>query len=352
MLSIITLDKTDKWNHIVRSFKNYDIYYLSNYVKAFKIHGDGEPILFFYEDENIKAINVVMKRDIASDERFATEIPPNTFFDITTPYGYGGFLIEGNIIDASLQALNDEYSCLCSAEGIISEIVRFHPVLNNSEDVKGIYDIAKLGKTITLTLSSKDEIWHNLNTNKKRWIKKATELGVEVCQGRSQDLFNEFRLMYNDTMKKNNAKDYYFFNDDFYKSVLNDMADYSSIFYAVYESEIIGMVLVVYGNGQIHHHLSASVMEFQHLAPTNLLMYEIACWGNENGFNTFHQGGGVGSREDNLYEFKKGFNKNSDTTFSIGKKIFNEETYHYLMEIRKRINNFDISTPFFPQYRA
>ena len=190
MISIITLDETEKWNHIVKSFKNYDIYYLSNYVKAFKIHGDGEPLLFFYEDEHIKAINVAMKRDIAADERFATEIPPNTFFDITTPYGYGGFLIEGNRTDASLQALNDEYSCLCRAEGIVSEIVRFHPVLNNSEDVKGIYDIAKLGKTITLTLSSKDDIWHNLNTNKKRWIKKAKECGVEVYQGRSQELFS------------------------------------------------------------------------------------------------------------------------------------------------------------------
>jgi len=352
MISIVTLDETEKWNHITKYFENYDIYYLSNYVKAFKIHGDGEPILFFYEDENMRAINIVMKRDIATDERFTTELPPNTFFDITTPYGYGGFLIEGNITDDSLQALNDEYNSLCSTEGIISEIVRFHPVLNNSEDVKGLYDVCKLGKTITLTLSSKDEIWNNLNTNKKRWIKKTIESGVEIHSGRSQELFNEFRSMYNDTMKKNNAKDYYFFNDDFYKSVFHDMADYSSIFYAVYEGKIIGMVLAIYENGQIHHHLSGSDMEFQHLAPTNVLMYEIARWGNENGFNTFHLGGGVGSREDSLYEFKKGFNKNSDTTFSIGKKIFNEEKYNYLMEIRKKDCNFDESTSFFPQYRA
>ena len=42
----------------------------ADYVKAFKIHGDGEPTLFYYEDQNIKAINVVMKRDISIYKRF------------------------------------------------------------------------------------------------------------------------------------------------------------------------------------------------------------------------------------------------------------------------------------------
>lgn len=37
--------------------------WLSGYVKAFQIHGDGEPLLFHYEDERTRGMNVVMKRD-------------------------------------------------------------------------------------------------------------------------------------------------------------------------------------------------------------------------------------------------------------------------------------------------
>lgn len=351
VLSIITFNETEKWNTIVKTFKDYDIYYLSDYLKAFKIHGDGEPVLFYYKDENISAINAVMKRDVAVDNRFIEKISRNTFYDIATPYGYGGFLIEGNIKEDSLQALNNEYSSLCNKEGIISEIVRFHPVLKNSEDVRGMYKISNLGKTITLSLSSLDEIWNNLNTNKKRWIKKAIKSEVEIYWGRSPELFSEFRGMYNKTMEKNNAKNYYNFNQDFYKSVLNDMPYNALIFYALFEEKKIAMVLATYGNGQIHHHLSASDLEFQHLGPTNLLMYEVACWGSINGFKTFHLGGGVGSKEDSLYEFKQGFNKNSDTTFSIGKKVFDEDKYEYLMEIRKGEYDFDESAVFFPRYR-
>ncbi|WP_274309531.1 GNAT family N-acetyltransferase [Solibacillus daqui] len=351
MLTMITFDETEKWNTIVEKFKDFDVYYLSTYLEAFKIHGDGEPILFYYEDENITAINVVMKRDIAADVRFHNKVNPHTFYDIATPYGYGGFLIEGTITEANLQKLNDEYNELCAKEGIVSEIVRFHPVLNNCEYVSSMYEISNLGKTITLTLASQEEIWNNLNTNKKRWIKKALKSGVQIYWGRSPELFTEFRSLYHQTMEKNNAKNYYNFNDDFFQSVLQDMPYNSLIFYAQFEKRTIAMVITTFGNGQIHHHLSASDINFQHLGPTNLLMYEIACWGNANGFKTFHLGGGVGSKADSLYEFKQGFNKNSDTIFSIGKKIFDVEKYNHLLRIRKKDENFDESEAFFPSYR-
>ena len=54
VLSVITLDDYEKWDNIVRTFDKYDVYYLSGYVKAFKLHGDGEPLLFYYEDDSIK----------------------------------------------------------------------------------------------------------------------------------------------------------------------------------------------------------------------------------------------------------------------------------------------------------
>lgn len=351
MLSIITLNESDKWNEIVKSFKQVDAYYLGHYTNAFKLNGDGEPHLFYFEDLNIRAINVVMKRDIEQDTHFKGKIPPNTFYDLSTPYGYGGFLIEGNITEASLDALNVEYQSFCQKEGIISEFVRFHPVLNNDHHVDRMYDITKRGKTITMSLTSQGHIWANLNSNKKRWIKKAIQSGVEIYWGRNPELFDQFMTMYSKTMDKNDARDYYYFNRDFFKSILHDMKLNAMIFYAVYEEKNIGMVLVLHCNGQLHHHFSASNSDYKHLAVTNLLMYEIACWGSVNGYKTFHLGGGVGSKEDALYRFKEGFNKNSNTIFSIGKKVFNEKIYKELIEIRKFETSFNESNTFFPLYR-
>ena len=40
-LSVYTLKDSNKWNDIVKSFCNYDVYYLSGYTKAFYLHNDG-----------------------------------------------------------------------------------------------------------------------------------------------------------------------------------------------------------------------------------------------------------------------------------------------------------------------
>jgi hypothetical protein len=34
-----------KWDEIVKSFKDHDIYYLNGYLKSLEINGDGEPLL-------------------------------------------------------------------------------------------------------------------------------------------------------------------------------------------------------------------------------------------------------------------------------------------------------------------
>ena len=50
----------EQWNQIVRSFENYDVFYLSEYVTAF-MHEEkknGTPILLLYEHDSDRAINV------------------------------------------------------------------------------------------------------------------------------------------------------------------------------------------------------------------------------------------------------------------------------------------------------
>ena len=94
-------------------------------------------------------------------------------------------------------------------------------------------------------------------------------------------------------------------------------------------------------------------MEYRNLAPTNLLLYKAALWGCEQGYKTFHLGGGVGSGEDNLYKFKVSFNRKSDYQFSIGKQIFNQDIYNELVKERASQDvEFNRESSFFPLYRS
>ena len=67
--------------------------------------------------------------------------------------------------------------------------------------------------------------------------------------------------MYNVTMNKDNADEYYYFNEDFFSSIFNDLRYNFLVFYAVYKGVIISMSIILFCNGQMHYHLSASNKE-------------------------------------------------------------------------------------------
>ena len=113
MLVTFTLEEEEKWNEIVKSFEKFDVYYLPDYVKAFKLNGDGEPILFYYKYNGLRGINVAMKRDISYEDNFFEVIEKNKIFDLSTPYGYGGFIFEGNVNDENLNQFNIDYIRYC-----------------------------------------------------------------------------------------------------------------------------------------------------------------------------------------------------------------------------------------------
>lgn len=342
---VYTIDQANEWDSVVRSFASYDVYYLSGYVKAFQLHGDGVPMLFYYSDENVRGINVVMKRDVSDDEEIALKINRNTYFDFITPYGYGGWLIEGQ---GECSRLFCEYDNWCRNHRIVSEFVRYHPMLNTAEKSAGFYDIIALGNTISMDLKSPDHIWANFTSKNRNMVRKAQKLGVSIYHGQFPEIYKVFKKIYNLTMDADNARAYYYFGDDFYNSIQKDLFEESQIFWADFEGEIIAVSIMLSTNGFMNYHLSGSLREYQHLAPSNLLLYKAALWGCRNGYQTLHMGGGVGSTEDSLYKFKSAFNRKEKRQYSIGKKIYLVDMYEEL----SRIKGLDANGKFFPKYRS
>lgn len=344
MLTVYTLEQAEQWDKVVHTFKNYDIYWLSGYVKAFQLHGDGEPLLFYYDDINTRGINVVMKRDIAKDDKFSGKIPENTYFDLATPYGYGCWLIEGE----EVEALFASYDAWLNDNGIISEFIRFHPMLQNHKAVSNYYDVVQLGEVVHMDLSSPEVIWNNITSKNRNMIRKAIKNDIKIYQGRFPEIYNKFREIYDGTMDKDNADSYYYFKDEFYASLLNDLPVNAQVFYAVKDNEIIAASIILAANGRLNYHLSGSLKEYSTFAPTNLLLYQVALWGCENGFNSLYLGGGVGSGEDGLLRFKKSFYKGDKKHFFIGKRVCNKEKYKELVNLRTDI----VNESFFPKYRG
>lgn len=343
MIKTIEINKSDEWDNIIKGFSHFDVYYQRGYVRAFQIHGDGQPQLLYYEKENLKAIYVFMKRKTAIED----------YYDSVTPYGYGGVLFEGDTSEENLQAFWKSYVAKMKEEGIVDNFVRYHPVLANAEPMKQISNVIDLGKTVAIDLSSEEVIWNNIISKNRNMIRKAEKNGIEIRHGKDLELFKDFKRIYNATMENDHAEEYYYFKDAFYESIHRDLYDNYEMFYAVMDGQIIAMSIMLFANDQMHYHLSGSMIEYRNLAPSNLLLYKAALWGYEQGYRTFHLGGGVGSGEDGLYRFKAAFNRNSDYQFSIGKEIFDQDKYNELVASRAEQDpGFSMGSHFFPLYRA
>lgn len=343
MIEIIRITDKNRWDHIVGSFKEYDVYYQSGYVSGFMLHGDGIPCLLHYNSSNLKGICAVFKRRIEN----------SASFDLITPYGYGGFLFEGDTSEPNLKKFKSIFFQKMKEEQIISAFFRYHPLVNNANVVRLLFPIVDVGKTIDMDLESEKVIFKNLTSKNRNMIRKAQKNEIIISYGKGPELFDQFIPIYNATMDRDNASSYYYFSKQFYASIDQFLNDNYLIFYAEYKGQIIAISIILFANKFIHYHLSGSLAEYRHLAPTNLLLYEVALWGLQNGYKKFHLGGGVGSDIDNLFKFKQSFNRYSSNQFSIGKLIFDQEKYDQLVEERIKKNpSFNKESQFFPLYRV
>ncbi len=353
MIEVVSLEEPSRWDGIVASFKEYDVYYLSGYVRAFRLHGDGEPLLYHYTHGDTRGICVFMRRDVSELPFYRGLLEFGECFDLVTPYGYGGFILEGDWDIEDAGRFNREFLERLESERVVSVFVRFHPQLGNASLVRSLFEVVDLGKTVEMRLGATEAVWENLTSKNRNVIRKAQKSGVVIRHGQGMDLLQKFKEVYDGTMRRDGAEDYYFFEEKFYRSIGHDLAGNHEVFYAEFEGRIISMAIMLFANERMHYHLSGSLWEYRPLAASNLLLYEAACWGAGRGFRTFHLGGGLGSREDNLFKFKQAFSRGSGLVFSIGKLVVNREKYTELVRIRAEVDEgFDMSSKFFPLYRS
>lgn len=350
MLTLVTSHESEKWNRIVKSFSNWDVYYLCEYAKTFQLHGDGEPYLVYFENEEDRFCYVVMRRDISEDPRFVGYLERGVLFDYESPYGYGGPLCDKNISNETQNIFVREITDYANANGIVSQFFRFHPLLKNNETLPLVFETRYLHQTIYIDTASPELIMSNMDSKNRNMVRKAEKNGVTIVR-RPIDDYKEFIPIYEETMLKDDADDYYFFSEDYFKKQIS-LKDNASIFYAIKDDCPIAAAIMYYNERFMHYHLAGTHTEYRKYSPSNLLLFKAACWASENGIEQFHLGGGI-TEDDNLFGFKKQFNKYGRLPFYIGRTIFDKDKYDSLNNLRKKIDkDFNTENSRMIQYRA
>lgn len=339
-----TIEDQNKWDTIVRSFPDYDVFYLSGYSKAFMREApkNGTPILLYYEHGEDRAINVMLRRDVAKDEKLAGKVEEGQYFDLITPYGYGGFW--GNISD--WEKLNQTYTEYCMINHYVCEFVRFELFTDYHKHFDGEVETRTHNVVRSLEMPL-DEMWMDFKQKVRKNVKKANTYNLECIIENTDEHLEDFLRIYYSTMERTDAEGEYYFSKQFYED-LNKMKDNVMYFHVVYDSKIVSTELVIYGAENCYSYLGGTDREYFDVRPNDFLKYEIIKWAKEKGLKTFVLGGGYGA-DDGIYQYKLCLAPHGQQEFYIGRKIFDREAYDRLVALRE---GEELNEKYFPLYRS
>lgn len=323
-----------------------DIYFEDNYGKLYENHEQGVCKSYVFKNNFGQIKHMFIKREIP------VKINGEIYYDLVTPYGYGGPIItecQQGLRENLVREFIDDFQCYCKNNNIVSEFVRFHPILENVKDFNKYYSASHIRNTVGTNLSKYDDPFQSeFSRSCRKNIRKAIKNNVTYRIKEKPNDVSEFREFYFSTMDRNNAADYYYFDEEYFNLCVKYFKENLLLVEAIYQEQPIAMGLYFIYGDLIHIHLSGTLSEYLHLSPAYILRYAVTEWGKENGYDLIHHGGGrTNDQQDGLYTFKKRFGANTEFDFHIGKKIWNEKIYNQLCEKTHTKDEED----FFPAYR-
>ncbi|MGB6409129.1 MAG: GNAT family N-acetyltransferase [Planococcus donghaensis] len=325
-----------------------DLFFVKDYVKLYEEIEGGNCEVFEFNHPIGTVYHQFIKREIP------VPLEGGPYFDLLTPYGYGGPVVtelkdttkKEELINLFCQAFQD----YCMDHNIVSEFVRFHPLVNNAQDFDSCYNVLFRRHTTGITLKGfEDPIQEEFSSSTRKRIRKALRDGVTYRITENPSNLDEFQDIYLTTMKRVGAEDFYLFDDAYFSKMIENLGEQIVLVEAIYDSQVIGAELHFHTGPYVHTHLSGTIDgDINHLSPVYVMTYAIVLWAQERGVEYIHSGGGVNpGPDDSLYLFKKRFGKNTEFDYYVGNKIWNEEIYEKLNEA----TNATSESGLFPAYR-
>jgi hypothetical protein len=325
-MSNIKIEVLSSWDAYLSNFSEIqkDIYFTEEYAKLYEDKESKIECVVCTESDKC-ALMPFVKRPIPVN--LLTGFDNKTYYDMETPYGYGGFISNADI-EWTKSAINATVGYL-KGKNYVCSFIRFCPLLNNAEYCRDLFTVIDDRKTIAIDTSSDIEtIWmQQISSKNRNIIRKAEKNGLVFETDNEFQYFPDFIKLYNSTMKRLSADDFYFFPEDYYARFKNALKEKSFLGVVKLGDEIVASAMFLYTKVYGHYHLAGSNLDGTKLGANNFMLWNVAKKMSELGVKEFHLGGGTdGNPENSLFKFKASFSKN-EKQFSIGKLIINQEIY-------------------------
>ncbi len=287
----------------------HDAFHLPGYVEASAAESNGAPLYFLYENCAGQVFLPLIERAIGPA---APEMS-----DLISPYGYPGPLVRpkpGADSGALLNAGLADFVAGMARAGYLTAFIRSHPTLSPPTPGQQIGDgevhAVRTGEVVLVDLAQPlAQIYRDLRRNHRQNIKRLETLGFAVDHDFAFARQDEFVRLYFATMRRVQAADYYFFRANFFSSLRQTMENRMQLFIVRKGEDIAAAGLFLLCGDIAHYFLAGTAEPYLKCAPSKLLVWKGIEHAQAAGCRWLNLGGGLGGREDALFDFKRAFSK-------------------------------------------
>lgn len=343
MIEVIK-EKTE-WNEQVALSENHDVYHTYDYHHITK-KTDEIPILIKYTDgANFLLLPLLIR-----------PIEYSHYKDAISVYGYAGILSSTLNEYFNKESFHNELNTFFKEQNIISVFSRFHPFLEHQEAaLEGLGTIVNRGKVVYIALSETLENQRKMYHRRMKTYLNKSRRTCSVVESNSVDDLDTFINLYHENMNRVGADSSYFFSKKYFQQLLSSDDFTAKLVLCIHNEtqRIIAGALFMEKGECLHYHLSGLNEKHSDLNAIKLIIDEMGIKATMQGLNYLNLGGGRGSEEDSLFNFKASFSKNFKE-FKIWKYIVDQDAYRMLVEkhLESPLETVIENIGFFPAYRS
>jgi hypothetical protein len=280
--------------------------------------------------------------------------PQRDFFDAISPYGYGGPYGTPRSEQSTLWVNLHHW---LGERGLVSFFGRL-AIGESPAHLPGNSAVISDSENVVVNLRrSSDEQWRVYDHKVRKNVNKALRSGLTAEIRSTFSDVTEFTSHYHSTMDRRSASQWYYFDESFFKTIADEMAD-NHIVAEVRDQlgTLVSAELVLASDNYLYSFLGGTSSEAFSLRPNDLLKHAVIEHGRESGLRGYVLGGGLGP-DDGIFRYKRSFDPAGCVPFHRLTMICDDAAYSQLVEHRLAAScdaavDGTLAPGFFPAYRA
>jgi hypothetical protein len=284
--------------------------------------------------------------------------------DVHSVYGYPGPLAWGCHDDEFIDRAWTEIQSVWREQGAVAAFTRFHPLLGNAELARAFHahpggdelpdPVLAGGWTVSVDLTiGYDAARASYARDIRREVDQSVRAGLTTVDDEDWTELSTFARLYNDTMTRLGASDFYFFKMADFVRLRDSLPGHVHLLVTRSGDTVASAGLFLDWGDIVEWYLVGTDVAFQALSPSKVLVDFAINWAHNRGHRVLHLGGGRGGRDDSLFWFKSRFSPRRHE-FHTGRWVLEPSTYRELLTARRSMlgEGTRQDETYFPAYRA